>query len=110
MGIRATQFRKVDAALVEHRAAPRYSVAISTAKVRRQGEMPSEAVVVDLSIYGCRVQSPMRHKPRERIWVRFTEGPPFAATVIWAKDGFAGCRFDAPMERAMMRSMTLSLI
>jgi hypothetical protein len=108
MASRATQYRKVLPALVEHRAAPRHLVSISTATVRRHGDQPSEAVLCDLSIYGCRLQSPDSHATDERLWVRFPGGNPIATTVVWTRDGFTACRFDAPIDRALVRSMIVS--
>ncbi|MEG3086529.1 PilZ domain-containing protein [Sphingomonas sp. PB4P5] len=105
MASRATQFRKVLPALVENRAAPRHRVTISTASVRRHGDPPSDAELCDLSVYGCRVRSPDMHAVDERLWVRFPGGNPIAATVVWTREGFTACRFDAPIERAQVRAM-----
>jgi len=105
MASRATQFRKVLPASVDHRVVPRHLVSISTASVRRHGDMPSDAELYDLSIYGCRLQSPDRHVTDERLWVRFPGGKPIAATVVWTRDGFTACRFDAPIDRAQVRAM-----
>ena len=107
MASRATQFRKVLPALVEQRAAPRHLVSISTATLRRHGDLPSEAVLCDLSVYGCRLQSPDAYKAEERLWVRFPGSNPIAATVIWTRDGFTACRFDAPIDRSLVRAMVL---
>ncbi|MEN2785482.1 PilZ domain-containing protein [Sphingomonas qilianensis] len=108
MASRATQFRKVQPALVEYRTVPRHSVVITTATVRRHGSLPDDAVLCDISAYGCRLESPNDYSAQERLWVRFPGSNPISATVVWARDGFTACRFDAPIERSLLRSMTLT--
>lgn len=85
-------------------------VTVRRASVRRQGAESVDAELLDLSIYGCRITCPDPHDAGERVWLRLAGGMPISATVVWCRDGLAGCRFDEPIERATMRAMTLHLV
>lgn len=109
MATRMSQFRRVEPASVDQRRAERHRVTIDRATMRKHGEVPVEAVLHDLSIYGCRLATEAEHGPETRLWLRLTGSLPIAATVVWSADGFLGCRFDAPIERALVRQLTLSI-
>lgn len=109
MPAKLTQFRKVAPASLEKRAEPRQRVAVSRATVRAHGERAATAQLHDLSIYGCRIHTPRPHDAGERVWLRFAGTLPIPATVVWSDGGFAGCRFDAPIARVLMRSLTLTI-
>ncbi len=109
MASRATQYRPVAAALADARTAPRHRVVVTRATVRRHGDPAVEAVLEDLSIYGCRVTVADRHDPGDRLWLRFAGDMPVAATVVWAAEGKMGCRFDEPIARQLARALTLSV-
>ncbi|MBA3897004.1 MAG: PilZ domain-containing protein [Sphingomonadaceae bacterium] len=102
-----SQFRRVDPALVEQRRGPRHRVRITRATVRPDGEAPLDAILHDLSLYGCRIRSPVGHLTGEQVWLRFQGSVPIAATVVWSDAKFAGCRFDAPIEKSLLRALTL---
>lgn len=110
MGIRtSSQYRTPEPALVEQRRASRNPVFVQSATVRRPRANPIEAALQDLSIYGCKlVCAPFKYED-DRVWLRFQGGIPIPATVVWAKDGEIGCRFDAPISSGMVRAMTLGL-
>lgn len=107
MATRLSQFRTVPPALVEQRAVPRHRVTVSRATVTGRGGKSQEAELHDVSIYGCRFACAARHQPGERLWLRFQNGLPVAATLVWNDGTFLGCRFDAPIARSMVRSLTL---
>jgi hypothetical protein len=93
----------------ERRTASRVLVSVARASVRKISEQPSDASLVDLSIYGCKIKSPLDHDAEERIWLRFSGANPIHATVVWTEKGFAGCRFDDPIDNSLFRSLTLSM-
>jgi PilZ domain len=106
MATRSSQFNRVEPALIERRTTRRLSVHVSRATTRRHGETAHEATLHDLSIYGCRMTLDGQ-QAGERIWIRFDGGLPVAATVVWHDGGLAGCRFDEPIERGVLRKMTI---
>lgn len=108
MATRLTQYKAVTAALVEHRAVPRQRVFIARAKINRRGTTPVEAALHDVSIYGCRLACTVPHREGERIWLRIADDLPVAATVAWNDGSHIGCRFDAPLDRKTMRTLTLA--
>lgn len=109
MATRLSQYRAVMPALVEHRGAPRHRVMITRARVSRRGNPPVEALLHDLSVYGCRLACEARHGEGDRIWLRIRDDLPIAATVVWNDGAHIGCRFDAPIERSLMRALTLGI-
>ena len=100
MATRAGQYNRAEPALVEQRATPRLRLSVTRATARRHGATASEAELHDISIYGCRIAVSDDQPLGERLWLRLDGGMPIAATVGWSHDGFAGCRFDTPIERA----------
>ena len=107
MATKLSQFRSVGPALVEHRSEPRHRIIVTRATLRKQGDEPSEATLRDLSVYGCRLACASEHDVGDRLWLRLKGSMPVPATVIWNDGDHIGCRFDEPIERALMRSLTL---
>jgi hypothetical protein len=108
MATRLSQYRTVAAALIEQRAAARHLVLVARAKVSRRGSEPVEAVLHDVSIYGCRLACTVPHAPGDRIWLRISGDLPIAAIVAWNDGAYIGCRFDAPLDRKLVRALTLA--
>ncbi|MEO5865867.1 MAG: PilZ domain-containing protein [Sphingomonas sp.] len=109
MAARLSRYRTAAPALLERRAESRHCVTVKRASVRRHGTSTVDAELHDLSIYGCRLASPGDHDEGERVWLRLAGGMPIAAAIVWNRDGFVGCRFDAPIARATVRALTLGL-
>jgi hypothetical protein len=107
MATRLSQFRAVGPASVEQRSEPRHRVLVSRATVRKHGEAPVEAVLRDLSVYGCRLRCAAELLPGERLWLRLHGSMPVSAEVVWNDGEHLGCRFDDPIERSLMRALTL---
>ncbi|AYJ85628.1 PilZ domain-containing protein [Sphingomonas paeninsulae] len=93
----------------EKRSAPRLVVSVTRASVRKITEQPAEASLADLSIYGCKIESPLDHDAGESVWLRFVGANPIHATIVWNEKGYAGCRFDEPIENSLFRSLTQSM-
>lgn len=108
MASRASQYRAVQAASLDRRAEPRHPVHITRATARAHRAKPSAAILCEISTYGCRVVSPTKHPPGERLWLRLNDGLPLAATVIWCSEGRIGCRFDEPLPRDLMRKLIIA--
>lgn len=104
-----SQYRRPEAASIEQRAEPRLRLSLTHASVRRHGKAAIDAMLHDLSVYGCRMEAQTGAVAGERLWLRFESRSPVAATVVWNSDGMIGCRFETPIERSMMRSLTLRL-
>jgi hypothetical protein len=107
MATNLSAYRAVEPALAEQRRAPRHSVAVKRASVRRHGREPAAATLVDLSVYGCRFDDGESYAAGERLWLRLDGGMPVAASVVWSEGGRTGCRFDAAIERSTVRALTL---
>ncbi|MBB5711535.1 PilZ domain-containing protein [Sphingomonas xinjiangensis] len=107
MATRFSQYRAVTPALVEQRGEPRHRVLVTPATVRAHGDEADEATLRDLSVYGCRLSCPAEYPQGERLWLRFNGSMPIAASVVWNDGEQVGCRFDAPIERSLMRALTL---
>lgn len=104
-----SQYRKVSPARIEQRAVERQPVLLQRATVRRHGKKPIEAKLIDVSLYGCRVDADEIFESEQRLWLRFSGGNPVGATVVWAEGGTVGCRFDEPLDRTLLRALTLVL-
>lgn len=94
------------AAPVELRGARREVVTVTRATLRGLGEAPDAAVLLDVSIYGCRLQVATPPAAGARLWLRLDGGWPVRATVVWADPDRIGCRFDEPIANAVMRRFT----
>jgi hypothetical protein len=107
MATRATQFRTVTAALVEQRAATRHRILLTRTKVSGRDKSPVEAMLHDLSVYGCRLACQVTHAVGDKIWLRLHGDQPVPAKVMWNDGQHIGCRFDIPIDRKLMRQLTL---
>jgi hypothetical protein len=107
MATRCSQYRTVAPALVEHRAVERHRVHFTSTEVQERGGRASSAMLYDLSVYGCRLACRTRHLEGTRLWLRFRDREPVAAAVVWNDGQHIGCRFDAPIERKLVRELTL---
>jgi hypothetical protein len=106
---RFSQYRTPEAASLEQRAEPHLKLSLTHASARRYGKAAIDALLHDLSIYGCRMAAKTRAAAGERLWLSFENRSPVSATIVWNNDGMIGCRFDTPIERAMLRSISLRL-
>lgn len=105
--MRNSRYRSVAPALADQRQAFRHPVVLQRASVRRQAAPAHDARLIDLSIYGCRIATEACFQPNDRLWLCFEGSCPIAATAIWCKDSHMGCRFDAPIEKTLFRTLTL---
>jgi PilZ domain len=104
----APSISRDDQADIDKRRAPRLPVVISRATLRRSDSALTDAVVHDLSIYGCRVMSGMKLHEGDALTLRFAGSTPVTAKVVWSDGIFTGCRFDVPIANSVFRAFTLS--
>lgn len=109
MASTAQRYRAASPARIEQRGEPRYGVGVTRAGVGKPGDPPVDALLDDISIYGCRLRWDGDHAPGGRLLLRFVGRPPIAATLVWSDGGVVGCRFDQPIDTALVRSLTLRL-
>lgn len=107
MGLATSAYRKAAPARLDQRDAVRHPVVIKRARVRGHGKQPLDAVLDDLSVYGCRVAVDDIFAAGERLWLRFAGGKAIGANAVWCEGGKLGCRFDEPLDRDLFRSLTL---
>ena len=106
MGLRLSRYRRAEPALVEHRNALRHPVTLQRASIRHHADHAQNAQLLDLSIYGCRIATEVNFEANDRVWLRFEGSRPIAATAIWSDGSNIGCRFDAPIDRALFRRLS----
>lgn len=92
----------------ERRDSIRRLVAVTGASIQH-GAGADAAVLLDLSIYGCRLAAEGSAEQGERLLIRFEAGLPIAASVVWAEGGRIGCRFDEPIPGSLMRELIRAL-
>lgn len=98
-------FSRKASALVDQREERRHRVEGVLASADAEAERPFAAVLQDISTFGCRLSDVPALEPGQRLWLRLPGAPPLLAKVAWCRDGVAGCRFDAPISSALMRSL-----
>jgi hypothetical protein len=91
-------------ASVEQRAAVRSDVQMLRARVEGHTD---DATLVEISIYGCRIACITEVGADEPVRLSLNGSLPIAATVVWQRDGMVGCRFDTPIGRPLLRSLTI---
>ena len=102
-----SQYLKVAPAQVEKRSEQRHLVILQRASIRSQSNRPERAPLLDVSSYGCRLEAKQKYRAGLRVQIRFFDRDPVAATVIWAKSGHLGCRFDNSIDQNLLRALTL---
>lgn len=108
MASKFAQNRSMAPALVEQRRSVRLPVEL-TREVRTADFGIQEALLRDVSSYGCRFDAPGAFAIGERIWLRLADSGSTAATVVWSDGTHTGCRFEKPIERHLMRALTLAI-
>ena len=105
MASRATAYRPVVPA--ERRDSARFDAQVTRATLRGLAEQPTDAALVEISLYGCRIACDVAHAAGEPVWLRLNGSVPVAARIMWSEGGVTGCRFDVPIGRALLRSLTI---
>ncbi|QTD56588.1 PilZ domain-containing protein [Parasphingorhabdus cellanae] len=108
MALKSTRYRKVEPAALNRRTTPRHEVYVSSASLKRNGNMSIAATLLDISIYGCRFEADAVFKEGEKVTVTVDEHAPFKATLVWQKTKQAGCRFADALDTEILRTLTLA--
>ncbi|MGK6320057.1 PilZ domain-containing protein [Sphingomonas sp. DT-204] len=95
---------------VERRAAPRVPTPVSWVSLHRVMGQPCDAILRDLSIYGCRIEGDRPRKPGASVRLSLDGSAPVAARVVWRDGAMMGCRFDTPIDRSLLRAIVLKLV
>lgn len=90
---------------MDQRREPRHRVECVRTTAGGEAEEPFAAVLEDVSTFGCRLSNAEALTADSRVWLRLPGSPPVVATVVWAHDGQAGCRFAAPIAQGLMRAL-----
>ncbi len=105
MASRATAYRPM--IKTDQRDARRFEAQVTRASLREVTQEPAGAGLVDISIYGCRIACDTDVETGEPVWLRLNGSLPIAAKVVWNRGGLLGCRFDTPIGRPLLRSLTI---
>ncbi len=108
MASRATAYRPM--APAERHDTARFDAQVTRAVVRGQAQTSADASLVEISIYGCRIACDVAHDVGEPVWLRLDGSLPIAAKVVWNEGGLIGCRFDMPIGRPLLRSLTIGAL
>ena len=107
MGYMTSQYKKVAPARLEQREVMRHPVLLQKATIRRHSKQATEALLVDLSVYGCRVLLHGSFKVGDRLWVRLADSSPIGATAVWREGDRLGCKFDEILDRSLFKQLIL---
>lgn len=80
--------------------------------LRVRGRLPSgdeDVLLVNISPAGVLIESPASLSKGAKIAIALPDSAPIEATVVWARQGYAGCRFNRQLSReeisrALLRS------
>ena len=87
------------------RSAPRAPVSLD-ARIGRGGLDRTACKVTDLSMHGARILSYSPLVQGTMIWLTLPDLGQIVATVMWANDYEAGCRFLEPLDEASFATLT----
>lgn len=107
MALKSTRYRKVEPAALNRRAVPRHNVKIRRASLNRSNRNAISADLVDISVYGCRLEADAVFSEGEEIQVNVAAFDTVKAVVVWQKVKQAGCRFTDALDPEILRRLTL---
>jgi hypothetical protein len=109
MSYSTSKYRTPDPARIDARSDKRHLVMLRKATLRRKSAKSYEAQISELSIYGCRVFTDAKFAVGEQVTLTLAGDAAVAAKAVWQEDGRMGCRFDEPLDREVLRLMTLHI-
>ncbi len=107
MALSNTRFRRVEAAAIDRRSAPRWLVQISSQALCRSGDISTTAELHDISVFGCRLAVDREFSEGEELHISLGDYEPVVATAIWQRGYEMGCRFLHPIDAQILRSLVL---
>ncbi len=105
MATRATAYRPV--ADRGREDATRLRAQVTAASLAGTSGTQTAAELLDVSIYGCRLTAAGAGELGGAVQLSLAGSAAVSARVVWNREGVIGCRFDAPISRAMLRSLTI---
>ncbi len=84
----------------ERRRAARLALNLA-ASVRERGRSPFTVALLDLSVFGCRIELSGDLETDSWIWLKLPGLEPRYSRVAWCKAGFAGIEFEVPLHEAV---------
>lgn len=109
MSYATSQYRTPDPARVDQRQEKRHIVLLRKSSVRKNSTKSYEAQIAELSIYGCRLFTSARYCIGDAVTVSLSEDVIIAAKAVWCERGRIGCRFNEPLDRDVLRQLTLHI-
>lgn len=109
MSYAKSQYRTPDPARIDQRQDKRHLVMLRKSELHKEASKPYEAQIAELSIYGCRLFTDAEFAAGDAVMVSLTDQNIVSAKAIWQEDGRVGCRFDEPLDREVLRKMTLNI-
>ena len=109
MSYATSQYRTPDPARVDQRQVSRHIVLLRKSTVRKKSAQAFEARIAELSIYGCRLFTDAVFAIGDAVTVSLDDCNTISAKAVWQEDGRIGCRFDEPLDREVLRLMTLHI-
>ncbi|MBX9730513.1 MAG: PilZ domain-containing protein [Sphingomonas sp.] len=86
------------------RRTPRAPVSLD-ARIGRGGLDRTLCRVVDLSVYGAKLQTYSTLRVGSMIWLTLPQIGQVAASIIWSDDFAAGCQFQTPLEEEAFNAL-----
>ncbi|HYI38920.1 MAG TPA: PilZ domain-containing protein [Allosphingosinicella sp.] len=91
--------------LPEHRGSMRRIVNLA-ATLRENGAIGHKALITNLSESGCQIHWDAQIEEGAEVFVKLTTQFPLRATIMWSKDGIAGCKFATPLTATAILGLT----
>jgi len=108
MALKSTRYQKVVPAALNRRAFELHRVNISGASVTLSKKKIVQATILDVSIYGCRLELDAILPEGEKIQIHLANKEVVDARIIWQKAREAGCRFAEAISQQKMRALAPS--
>lgn len=108
MALKSTRYQKVKPAALNRRVTARAKVNLSGAAVKRGKKNQIKASILDVSIYGCRLELDAIFSEGEKVQIHLADKNIIDAKVIWQKAKEVGCRFEDAISPQNMKALTPS--
>jgi hypothetical protein len=100
----SASFQKVSPPVIERRHAKRIALRMS-ATIRERERARFRISVVDISLSGCRIETPTSLIEGAWLWLSVSGLETQYCCVVWSREGFAGLEFAVPLHEAVLDSL-----
>lgn len=104
-----SKYRTPDPARIDARTDKRHIVLLRKTTISQKSAKAYEAQISELSLYGCRIFTDAIFAAGDAVTVTLSETTNITAKAVWQENGCMGCRFDEPLDREVLRQMTLHI-